>query len=182
MDTRRHFLTTLAGFLALSACGGPVAQVALGPNGQPLPLLYRIAPGASSGIRARMLDRVNVVRIAAGAVPLRATPRLDTAAQAHARDLSGQDRQGHTGSDGTTPVDRASRAGYRGTVLGETIAETYEPELATLAAWMAQTDARQVITDPDGRDLGFGCFQNDSGKIWWVLVVGDGAGPSGTPR
>ena len=85
-----------------------------------------------------------------------------------------QNRPWHFGSDGSSPIDRAQRAGYSGRLLGENISETYESELETVAAWMQQADTRDVITDPDARDLGFAFYQEETGKIWWTMVTGDG--------
>jgi uncharacterized protein YkwD len=183
MATRRHFLLTSAGCLALSACADPLAQVALGPDGQPLPVLYRIDPADTARIQFRMLDSVNSLRSAAGVAPLSLNAQLNAAAATHARDMAVQNRPWHFGSDGSSPIDRAQRAGYRGTVLGENISETYESELETIAAWMTQDDTREVITDPAGRDLGVAFFQEESGKIWWAMLIGDGGsmGPANAP-
>ncbi len=130
-----------------------------------------------------MLDSVNALRARAAAPPLQLNAELTAAAATHARDMAVQNRPWHFGSDGSSPIDRARQAGYRGTVLGETISETYESELETLAAWMARPDTRAVILDPQARDLGLAFFQEMSGKIWWALVVGDGleTGPTTQP-
>jgi uncharacterized protein YkwD len=185
MMTRRHLLSVTGGLLALSACGqiAPRAEPQLGPDGQPLPVLYRIDPADTARIQFRVLDSVNALRGAAGAPQLALNAELNAAAATHARDMAVQNRPWHFGSDGSSPIDRAQRAGYRGTVLGENISETYEAELQTVAAWMTQADTRDVITDPRGRDLGIAYFQEDSGKIWWCLLVGDGgsAGPANSP-
>ena len=64
------------------------------------------------------------------------------------------------------------RVGYAGQMKGENISETFENEVETLSAWMAQTDTRAVIMDPEARDLGFAWYQEPSGKIWWTLLTG----------
>lgn len=178
---RRQFLAALAGLPALAACSPPPPQ--LGPDGQPLPVLYRIDPADTARIQFRVLDSVNSLRDAAGARPLVLNAELNAAAATHSRDMAVQNRPWHFGSDGSSPIDRAQRAGYRGTVLGEAISETYEAELETVAAWMTRDDTRDVITDPAARDLGIAFYQEDTGKIWWTLTVGDGgsAGPANAP-
>jgi uncharacterized protein YkwD len=185
MMTRRHLFAASGGFLALSACGQglPLAEPQLGPDGQPLPVLYRIDPADTARIQFRVLDSVNALRRAAAVPPLALNAELTAAAATHARDMAVQNRPWHFGSDGSSPIDRAQRAGYRGTVLGENISETYEAELQTVAAWMTRPDTRDVITDPRGRDMGFAFFQEESGKIWWCLLVGDGGstGPANAP-
>lgn len=160
--------------LALAGCAAPPPELALGPDGRPLPVVYRIDPADTTRIQFRMLDSVNALRSAARAPLVQLNAELTAAAATHARDMAVQNRPWHFGSDGSSPIDRARTAGYPGRVLGETLSETYESELETLAAWMRRTDTREVITDANARDLGVAFYQETNGKIWWVLVVGDG--------
>ena len=98
--------------------------------------------------------------------------QLNAAAATHSRDMSVQNRPWHFGSDGSSLIERVLRTGYPGRALGENISETFETELETLSAWMDLPDTRNVILDPDARNLGFAWFQETSGKIWWTLVTG----------
>ena len=163
-------LIAFAFALALSACATPGPQI--GPDGRPLPQLYRIDSGDTADIQFRVLDGVNALRAASGAGQVQLSAELNAAAATHSRDMSVQNRPWHFGSDGSSPLDRVSRAGYRGTLLGENISETYETELETLSAWMQQSDTRDVILDPRASDLGFSWFQEPNGKIWWTMIVG----------
>lgn len=134
--------------------------------------LYRISASQAPEIQQRMLESVNSLRAAAGAAPLSLNAQLNNAAALHSRDMAQQQRPWHFGSDGSSPLDRARRAGYYGQVRGQNISETYETELETLAAWMSQIDTRDVVLDPAARDLGFSFYQEPNGKIWWTLVTG----------
>ncbi|WP_415184580.1 CAP domain-containing protein [Phaeovulum sp.] len=160
----------LLSVLAVAACE-PV-QPALGPDGLPLPQVYKIKPSDEGEIAYRMLDSVNTLRAARGEVPLTLNSPLTAAAATHSRDMASQNRPWHFGSDGSSPFVRAQRAGYYGKVMGENISETYETETETLAAWMGLADTRDVILHPEARDLGFAWFQEPSGKIWWTLITG----------
>jgi uncharacterized protein YkwD len=162
--------------LTVAACGGPPAPPTLGPDGQPLPRLYRINPGMENRIQFRVLDSVNSLRQASGVGPVELDSRLTAAAATHARDMSVQNRPWHFGSDGSSPIDRVRRVGYTGRLIGEAISETYETETQTLAAWMEKEGTRRVILSPDATEMGFAFFQEPNGKIWWTLVMG-GAGP-----
>jgi len=157
--------------LALAACArAPEPQ--LGPDGQPLPRVYEIRKKDEARITYAMVDGINELRAAAGAPPLTLNAELTAAAATHSRDMAVQNRPWHFGSDGSSPILRAQRAGYAGRLLGENISETYETELETLAAWMEVPDTRAVILDPAARDVGFAWFQEAGGKIWWTLVTG----------
>ncbi|MDP5219990.1 CAP domain-containing protein [Ruegeria sp. 2205SS24-7] len=133
--------------------------------------VYRIR-GDGSKVQFRMLDSVNSLRSAAGLPTVQLNSQLNAAAATHARDMSVQNRPWHFGSDGSSPLDRAQRAGYFGQFLGEAISESYETELETLSAWMEQPGTRSVIMDPQARNMGFSWFQESSGKIWWTLEMG----------
>lgn len=144
----------------------------LGADGKPLPKLYRISSGSTSKIQFRMLDSINTLRQASGAPAVQLDAKLNAAAATHARDMSVQNRPWHFGSDGSSPIDRVRRVGYPGVMLGEAISETYETELETLSAWMAQPDTRAVLLDKRATNIGFAWFQERNGKIWWTLVAG----------
>lgn len=166
---RRQFALGLVG-LGLVACTSTAGRI--GPDGLPLPQVYRIAPGDEASIQFRMLDSVNALRNSAGAAPVQLDARLNAAAKTHSRDMSLQNRPWLFGSDGSSPLDRARRVGFDGVLLGENISETYESELETLAAWMRQENTRTVILDPNARFMGFSWHQEPAGKLWWTLNMG----------
>ncbi|MEM9582238.1 MAG: CAP domain-containing protein [Pseudomonadota bacterium] len=165
--TRLFLITSL---FALAACT-PTAPD-LGPDGLPLPKIYRIKSGDTAKIQFRVLDSINALRSAQGQSALELNSQLNAAAATHARDMSVQNRPWHFGSDGSSPLDRVARVGYTGKLVGENISETYEDETATLAAWMELPDTRDVILSSEARNLGFSWFQEKNGKIWWTLVTG----------
>lgn len=158
--------------LLVVACAPP-PQSRIGPDGLPLPQVYRITAADTSAIQFRVLDGVNALRQAAGVPPVQLDPQLIAAAATHSRDMSVQNRPWHFGSDGSSPLERARRVGYTGTILGENISETYETETETLAAWMSVPATRTVILDPEARQLGIAWFQEPNGKLWWTLVLGN---------
>ncbi|MEL6562861.1 MAG: CAP domain-containing protein [Pseudomonadota bacterium] len=170
---RRVFIFLALG-LAIAACTptGP-STPSVGADGRPLPKLYRIRGNDTAKLQFRMLDSVNALRSARGAAAVELNPQLNAAAATHSRDMSLQNRPWHFGSDGSSPIDRLARVGYRGSLVGENISETYETELETLAAWMEQTDTRRTILSPQAKEMGFAWFQESNGKIWWTMVMGN---------
>jgi uncharacterized protein YkwD len=144
----------------------------LGPDGKPLPQVYRIQGATAEKIPFRFLDSINTLRAAKGLSALTYNAQLNAAAETHSRDMSLQNRPWHFGSDGSSPLVRVQRVNYPGRLVGENISETYQTELETLSAWMQQPDTRAVIMEPAARELGFSWFQEDNGKIWWTMVTG----------
>lgn len=168
-----------AALLAVSACAPSNQPPQLGADGKPLPQVYRINDRDIGTIQFRMLDSVNTLRSASGQAPVAFDASLNAAAATHSRDMSVQNRPWHFGSDGSSPIDRVARAGFQGQLVGETISETYETELETLAAWMDKPDTRRIILSPDADKMGFAWFQEKNGKLWWTLILGNSASGQG---
>ena len=168
---RRKVLLALGATLFVAACAGGVGRQ-LGPDGKPLPQVYKIRDADIGRIQLRQTDAVNAIRQSRGLGAVQLSAELNAAAATHSRDMSVQNRPWHFGSDGSSPIQRAQRVGYPGVVLGELISETYETELETLAAWMEDPDTRAVILNPQAQFIGFSLFQEPKGKIWWTMLLG----------
>lgn len=166
----RIFAAMISTLVFLTSCTETAPT--MGPDGRPMPQVYRITARDAGDIQFRVLDSVNALRQASGAQPLALNAQLNAAAATHSRDMSIQNRPWHFGSDGSSPFDRAARVGYAGRLMGENISETFETELETLGAWMEQEDTRRVILGKGATDLGFSWYQETNGKIWWTMVTG----------
>lgn len=166
---RRNALTLGVMGLSLAACGrygGAATAIA------PRTGLYRITPEQAQAIPFRTLDAINAIRRATNLPQVQFSAELNAAALTHSRDMSMQNRPWHFGSDGSSPLLRAQRVGYRGQFLGELISETFETELQTISAWMQKPDTRSVLLDPQAQQIGFAWYQEPNGKIWWTLMTG----------
>jgi len=171
MITRFARSIALIALAALVACA-PVPEGRIGPDGLPLPQVYRINERDEQGVYFRFLDGMNSLRSAVGVAPVQFSAELNAAAATHSRDMALQNRPWHFGSDGSSPLDRVERVGYRGEMVGEAISETYEGELETLAAWVETPETRSVLLDPEATEIGIAWYQETAGKLWWTLVTG----------
>ena len=161
------------------ACLAALALLALRPvtAGEP--------PAASEAgaVGARVLALVNEARSAArrcgwrrfeAAPPLARSAALDRTATDHARDMASRSRMEHTGSDGSTPGERATRAGYRWSRIGENVAAGQPtPELA-VASWLDSPRHCANLMEPAFTEMGIG-FAADSANavaIYWAQVFG----------
>jgi uncharacterized protein YkwD len=158
-----RIVVALLGLSLLVACGAPQ---------QPEGTVPRLGPADEAPIRLRHLESVNAVRLQRGLAPLQLSGELNAAADTHARDMAVQNRAWHFGSDLTSPRERAFRAGYRGELVGENLAEGADMDLVVLESWLGFEDTRRIMVDPGARGLGLGWFQEPSGKLWWVQLVG----------
>jgi uncharacterized protein YkwD len=123
----RAFFVALLGLGLLSACAAPQQQAGTVP---------RLGPADAAPIRLRHLEAVNAVRQQNGLGPLQLSAELNAAADTHARDMSVQGRAWHFGSDLTSFRERAFRAGYRGEIVGENLAEGADMDLVVLGTWL----------------------------------------------
>lgn len=168
-----RIILILAASLILAGCVSRAPdQLQPGQEIQPAPVAYTITAADAAAIPNRILDQVNLLRAGSNAPPLVLNEALNAASATHSRDMAAQNRAWHFGSDGSSPLDRARRAGYTGHLIGENISESYENDIATLQAWMQTRDTRDVIMDPSATSLGVAWYQEPSRKIWWTLITG----------
>lgn len=137
-------------------------------------------------VRTEMLARVNAARRLAGLPPLRRSPDLDRAAQAHARDLLARGYYKHVSPEGSTPLSRASAAGYRADLIAENLHERTGPIEVVLDDWLRSQSHRRNLLDPGASDLGVGLAigpgygLDPSGyRVVWVQSFGRRAGAVG---
>ena len=123
-------------------------------------------------IRNRHLDYLNALRQERGLENLQISNSLNSSAATHARDIFKQQRAWNFGSDGSSPQQRAEVSGFKGIVTGENISETYEGEFLVLQVWLKNSFSRNVLLNKEATHLGLGWYQQESGKIWWVQVLG----------
>ncbi len=123
-------------------------------------------------IPMRHVGAINEARRAFGLQEVSLDLELTVAARTHAQDMSIQRRVWHFGSDGSSPIERVSRSGFDGRLIGENIAETFENDTEILEAWLREHNSRSTILHPDARSVGFGWKQDEDGKLWWVQLVG----------
>jgi uncharacterized protein YkwD len=167
---RRNLLILGLGAVALAGCGNTRAASFGASSGRTG--AYIIDEAQAQAIPFRALDAVNAIRTASGLGQLQFSAELNASALTHARDMSVQNRPWHFGSDGSSPLLRAQRVGFRGRFLGELISETFETELQTINAWMKNPTTRAVLLDPAAQVMGFAWYQEPNAKIWWTLTTG----------
>ena len=106
-----------------------------------------------------VLSQINATRAANGCGPVAANPQLTASAARHANDMLENGVQGHTGSDGSSLVQRVTDAGYMSYAkLGEIVFWGTGPGGTPAAAvtwWMNSPSHRAIITDCELTDAGF---------------------------
>jgi uncharacterized protein YkwD len=129
-------------------------------------MLVAVPAQADSGDQGgALLSEINATRAANGCGPVAANPELTAAAARQANDMLQNGVVSHTGSDGSSTVQRITDAGYAPYAsLGEIIFWGTGFGVVPAAAvnwWMGSPGHRAIITDCGLTDAGFS-------------VVGDG--------
>ncbi|MEU6347614.1 CAP domain-containing protein [Streptomyces sp. NPDC046977] len=127
------------------------------------------APGSapSGTLNANLTSLVKLVnqeRAKAGCSALTVNARLTDAAQEHSADMADTGTMSHTGSDGSTPSDRISAAGYNWRSYGENVAYGYSSPSAVMKGWMNSPGHKRNILDCSFKEIGVGLAQ--PGSYW----------------
>ena len=125
-----------------------------------------------SALKSRHLEMVNALRLENGRSPLSYSSRLSAASKTHAFDIARQQRAWNYGSDGSSAIERARISGFKGLVLGENVSETYAGEYDVLNVWFKSKIGREIILDAQATHLGLSWYQDSTGKVWWVQMIG----------
>ncbi|MFO7768510.1 MAG: CAP domain-containing protein [bacterium] len=121
-----------------------------------------------------VMDAVNQERQANGLGILRVDVRLVDAAQGHAQNMADSLFVGHTGSDGSTAVDRVSAEGYTPTTVLEVVAAGPGTGEDIVAGWLAEPTQAQFLRSPAVQHIGVGRAEGgtgSSGTCWCVVLA-----------
>ena len=143
-----------------------------------------LPPPDDAALLDSVLERLNDIRAGGGrcggndfppSPPLTRSPALDDAASMHARDMAQNSFLAHTGSDGSNPGDRVSRASYEWRVVAENVAagQTSADDIA--ATWLDSAGHCANLMDAKYSETGIAYALNpgDGRDIYWVQVYAE---------
>jgi uncharacterized protein YkwD len=148
-------------------------QVTSGASTVYLPLLTTIPPTFAQ----QVVNLINQERTAHGCQPFNVAPQLSAAAQAHSQDMALHDFVSHTGSGGTSPSERLTRAGYNWRMMAENIAAGQSTPEAVVASWMSSSGHRDNILICALHDIGIGYYYQPDDQPNVQLSNGQTSGP-----
>jgi uncharacterized protein YkwD len=126
------------------------------------PILAAAPAQADEG--GTLLSQINATRAANGCGPVAANPQLTASAARHANDMLENGVADHTGSDGSSLVQRVTDAGYTSYAkVGEVVfwgtGSAGTPATA-VTWWMNSPGHRAIITDCGMSEAGFSAVSN----------------------
>jgi uncharacterized protein YkwD len=124
----------------------------------------------------RVLDivhRINVEREKAGSGPVAISEDLGRAAREHNMDMTWNNFFSHTGSDGSVPLIRVERTGYRPAAVGELLAAATSDAERIVSAWMSIEGQRATLVDPRWSAIGvhYTWRERTSYRHYWTVVL-----------
>jgi uncharacterized protein YkwD len=131
------------------------------------------------GIEYEIIAQVNEARATprrcgtrqfAAAPPLRYSPQLADASQAHATDMARRGYFDHDTPDGVQPTERLAKTGYRWKLTGENIAQGDMNADEAMAGWLRSPGHCANIMEPRFSEMGFGIAADGDrkGSLYWV--------------
>lgn len=134
------------------------------------PEIYGVLVATNEG-RAEQQDcGVHGIKPAVG--PVRLNELLTTAAQGHAEDMAAGQFLAHEGSDGSMPADRATRAGYSFSVIGENVAVGYDTPPEVVAGWIDSDGHCNNLMNGGFEEMGVGYAISVTGEPYWAQLFG----------
>lgn len=138
---------------------------------------------ASAQVSARVLALTNEARArprqcgsqSFGAAPPVAHNRLlERAAAAHAADMARHGLLRHEGSDGSTPAQRVTGAGYRWRSVGENVASGQTTAEQVVQGWLRSPGHCATLMDPAFTGMGVAYATNlkSEAGVYWAQVFG----------
>jgi uncharacterized protein YkwD len=143
----------------------------LGTNGQVPPVDGPAAGGDLAALRAEVLAAHNRIRAEAKLPPLSVSAKLQAAAEVHAKDMAAQKKMSHTGSDGTTVLERTKARNYRYYRVGENIAHGRYTTARLMKGWMDSPPHKRNILGSFSQ-IGVACATAEDGKRYWCVTFG----------
>lgn len=115
----------------------------------------------------QVLELTNQERARAGLEPFQLSTQLSNICQDHCWDMAHNDFFSHTGSNGSSGVERAEAKGYPYPYVGENIAAGYSTPESVVTAWMNSPGHRKNILNPYYKEIGIGYYhlENDTGNV-----------------
>jgi uncharacterized protein YkwD len=120
---------------------------------------------------SKVLKLHNAERARAKLHSLEVNPRLQKAAERHARDMAANRKMGHVGSDDSRLVDRVKDAGYDYRRVGENVAFGRHAPDQLMDGWMeSATHKRNVLGSFS--QIGVACATAEDGMTYWCVTFG----------
>ena len=140
--------------------------------------------GCPNGFEHETVAEINLRRALVSLPAVTMDVRLMEAAQLHSDDMAANDFLSHTGTGGTTMVDRVEAAGYLSWLaLGEAVAAGYQTPADVVQGWIDSPPHRAILLGSPYVHIGIGHAFSASATYgdYWTANFGDTITPQEPP-
>lgn len=148
-----------AGAIALGILAGSAQAIELRPL--PKATVQISVQGKQSQLQKQLVTAINQQRKAAGLKTLKMNSKLSRTAQAHADDMIRRGYFGHVAPNGSKPLARTQKAGYKGCLVAENLSYSWKTVDQAMAGWMKSSGHRYNMLHRDMREVGIGVGPNN---------------------
>jgi len=135
-----------------------------------------VVPDEADRISDQVLQLVNLERAERDLPPVAMNPGLKAIAESYACHMIEQGYFGHHDPEtGDGPAERALADNYTFYAIGENLAAGQETPADVMKVWMESLAHREVILDPDWKEVGIAVRSGGAHSIYWVQEFGDPA-------
>lgn len=120
-----------------------------------------------------VVEQVNRIRTHYSLPPLMTNAKLTAAATRQARYQAGVHRMSHYGYRGARLEERLSLAHYDYRIAGENVSRGRQTERDVVMAWMSSQTHRDMMLNPDIKEIGVAAAIDDTGQVFWSMVMAD---------
>ncbi|MGV6821214.1 MAG: CAP domain-containing protein [Parvularcula sp.] len=124
-----------------------------------------------------VVKQVNQVRRHYSLRPLMVNSKLTAAATRQARYQAAVHRMSHYGYRGARLEERLSLAHYDYRIAGENVSRGRQTERDVVMAWMNSRTHRDMMLNPDIKEIGVAAAIDDQGQVFWSMVMAEPARP-----
>merc|ERR1712176_549815 len=149
----------------------PVSAPITVPGGWGPPVTAPVASGSS--ILNEMLNAVNAERSKQGLSPFCYNQKLINAAQMHSDDMASKVFLSHFGSDGSSPPQRMTNAGFQYNYYAENVAYGQQTVQDVMTAWMNSAGHRANILSSSSKYFGLGLTYSANNVPYWTQKFGN---------
>ncbi|KNE56398.1 hypothetical protein AMAG_02207 [Allomyces macrogynus ATCC 38327] len=159
------------------AAPSPITVVAATPTSSASSSAPTETPSSNGGVAgidvsSGMIGLVNAARAQFGRQPYDIDAALIKSCVGHAADMAEHRFMDHTGSNGSSPASRATKAGYSWGFIAENVAAGQKTIAAVMDAWMNSQGHRDNILSGTAVDFAAAYARSEVGTLYWVQCFG----------
>lgn len=163
MNCKESWMKTLRSLAGALLCVVATTGAGFAVDSRPLPraTVSISVAGQKTVLTKELVASLNAQRKAKGLRSLTLNKRLSRAAQRHVDDMIRRGYFSHTSPDGTRPLARVTKTGYKACLVAENLSYSWPTVNKATADWMGSSGHRANILNRSMKEVGIGIGPNN---------------------